>query len=216
MKIHTCLVTYNRLELTRQAIASYLATVDVDFTLAIVDNGSEDGTREWLVSSQRNMLWRSGDRVSIILLEENRYPGYACNRGWEALPDDCEYLHRADNDFEFLPGWTGRVLDRFESDTLVGQVGLRTDEEELFAEWNTGGNCMIRRVLWNAGIRWDERPWTEYPPGHSEDGILSQDILGLGWLWTRVKEPCIVPLASGDWSDPYYQKSYGDRQIAPP
>ena len=33
MKLHTVFITYNRLELTKQAIASYLETVSVPFTM---------------------------------------------------------------------------------------------------------------------------------------------------------------------------------------
>ena len=48
VKIHTVFITYNRLELTKQAIESYLETVTVPYTYMVVDNASEDGTKEWL------------------------------------------------------------------------------------------------------------------------------------------------------------------------
>ena len=35
----------------------------------------------------------------------------------------------------------------------------------------------------------------------------------LGYNWKRVKSRAIRSLASGDMSDPYYRKSYGDRKI---
>lgn len=208
MKLHTVFITYNRLELTKQAIESYLETRPAglpDFTYMVVDNGSTDGTAEWLIDLGAPVEW----------LGENRYPGYATNLGWGAEFVEADFLHRADNDFAFLPGWCEEVERIFQS-KKVGQVGLRTDQEEMFAAWNVGGNCVIRRELWDMGLRYDERPWTEYPPGYSEDSFFSPEVERLGYTWTRVKRPCIRSLASGDLSDPYYQKSYGDRRIIDP
>lgn len=41
-------VTYNRLELTKRMLDNFYQTVDVPYRLLIVDNGSKDGTPEWL------------------------------------------------------------------------------------------------------------------------------------------------------------------------
>jgi GT2 family glycosyltransferase len=204
MKLHTVFITYNRFDLTLQAVSSYLETVSVPYSYLLVDNGSTDGTVEWLEQD-----------VHGICLGENRYPGYACNLGWANAPEDATHLHRADNDFAFLPGWCEEV-ERIFGSNKVGQVGLRTNEEEMYAQWNVGGNCVIRRELWDRGLRYDERPWTEFPPGYSEDSFFSPAVEALGYTWTRVKRPCIHSLASGDWSDPYYAKSYGDRRIEAP
>lgn len=209
MKLHTVFVTHNRLELTKQAISSYLETVTVPYSFVVVDNDSSDGTQEWL---------RQEHGSNIILLRENRYPGFATNLGWSFAPEDATHLQRADNDFAFLPDWCWRVREAFTSYRLIGQVGLRTDEEELYAKYNVGGNNVIRRKLWTLGLRYDERPWTDreaYPPGFSEDSYFSPAVRALGYKWRRVSEPCIVSLASGDWSDEYYQRSYGDRAITP-
>jgi glycosyltransferase involved in cell wall biosynthesis len=202
VKIHTVFISYNRLDLTKEAIQSYLATVTVPYSYIVVDNGSSDGTQDWLAQSEH----------PCMLLGENFYPGYACNRGWETAPADADFLHRADNDFTFLPGWCDAVASRFHS-SKVGQVGLRTGDEELGAQFNVGGNCVIRRTLWDQGLRYDESPWPEYPPGYSEDSYFSPAVREMGYHWTRVKVPCIVSLASGDLNDPYYQESYGARRI---
>jgi glycosyltransferase involved in cell wall biosynthesis len=204
VKLHTVFITYNRLELTKVAISSYLETVSVPFTFVVVDNNSTDGTREWLLEQ----------KFDISLLDENRYPGFACNGGWARAPDDADFLHRADNDFSFLPGWCEHVQQIFKT-KKIGQVGLRTDEQEPGASWNVGGNCVIRRALWDKGLRYDERPWPEFPSGYSEDSFFSPAVKALGYRWTRVGKLCIVNNASGDWSDSYYQKSYGIRGITP-
>jgi glycosyltransferase involved in cell wall biosynthesis len=206
VKIHTVFITHNRLELTKQAISSYLATVDVPFSYMIVDNASTDGTAEWLEDHHHPAL----------LLPTNRYPGYATNAGWDLAPSDATHLQRADNDFSFLPGWTREVRRRFMANPALGQLGLRTNEEELWVTHNTGGNCIVIRTVF-AKVRWREEPWghPKYPPGYSEDSFFSPDVTRAGWEWGRVKRPCITSLASGDWGDEYYQKSYGIRGITP-
>ena len=92
MKLHTVFLTYNRLELTKQAIESYLDTVTVPYTYLVIDNCSQDGTKEWLNSFDH----------PYEFLTRNRYPGYATNQGWTRAPDDATHLQRADNDFAFL------------------------------------------------------------------------------------------------------------------
>jgi glycosyltransferase involved in cell wall biosynthesis len=210
VKLHTVFITHNRLELTKRAIASYLETVRVPFTFCVSDNASTDGTREWLLESD----------FSFHLLNENRYPGYATNGGWSNAPANATHLHRADNDHIFLPGWCEEVQERFESDRKIGQVGLRTAAEEGHIQQNTGGNCVIRRELWDEGLRWDERTWPqlrdEIAPGHTEDSLFSPAVKAMGYRWTRVKRPCIQPISpetpdDPDW--PYYVKSFTDRGI---
>lgn len=210
MKLHTVFITYNRLDCTKRSIESFLNTVDVPFTLAVVDNGSTDGTEEWLLNERP-----AG--IDALLLGVNKYPGFACNRGWELAPPKADFLQRADNDWEYLPGWCSHVAEAF-SDPRVGQVGLRTDKEECFPDgrtvpWNVGGNNIIRRSLWDAGLRYDERPWTELPAGHSEDTYLSPAVEQMGYSWKRVKQPCIVGISVESIKDPYYRRSWGARRI---
>lgn len=208
MKLHSVIVTHNRLALTQRVIESYLETVTLPFNLLVVDNASTDGTQEWLLDSHL--------RYGISLLTENRFPGFATNLGFSRAPQDATLLHRQDNDFAFQEGWDKQVVTAFKRSPKLGQLGLRTDKEELFAPWNVGGCCVIRRELWDQGLRYDERPWGEYPVGYSEDSFLSPAVREMGYNWRRVKKPCLESLASGDWDDPYYERSYGIRGIKPP
>lgn len=212
MKLHTVFVTYERLDLSKRSVASYLETVTVPFTLAIVDNGSSDGTQDWLRD-----FGNEHPEHQIVLLASNKYPGYACNRGWELAPADADFLHRADNDWTYLPGWCDQVETAFR-DPTVGQVGLRTDLEEALpggqpVVWNVGGNNVIRRKLWDEGLRYDERPWTELPRGCSEDTFFSPAVVEMGYSWKRVAQPCIVGISIDRREDPYYRRSWGARRI---
>ena len=203
MRLHTVFIAYQRMELTQQAVASYLETVVLPFTYIIVDNKSSDGTRDWLAESGHPHL----------LLDRNYYPGYACNRGWEQAPRKATLLQRADNDHLFLPGWCDEVQRTFHRQQRLGQLGLRSDEGDWFCKSNVGGNNLIRRKLWDSGLRYDERPWTAYPAGMSEDSYLSPAVKAMGWRWTRVKKQMIQDLAVPSRRDPYYRRSWGDRRL---
>lgn len=208
MKIHTVVISYQRLELTLRALASYLETVTLPYTLVVVDNGSDADTVERLCASGRL------HDFDVFALGENRYPGYACNRGFELAPDGAPLLHRADNDFEFLPGWCDEIVKRFQENPRLGQLGLRTDAEELWNGHNVGGNCVFRRQLWDEGLRWDETPWPEIKvAGYTEDSFMSPQVAARGWEWGRVRKPCIRSISFEDPDDPYYQATWADRGI---
>jgi glycosyltransferase involved in cell wall biosynthesis len=210
MNMHSVMVTYNRLDLTTQALTSYREHTVGPWTLTVVDNDSTDETREWLLANCEEFPFY------VMLLPENRYPGFATNRGWEVAPEDTVLLHRADNDFVFLPGWDTHVRLRFSTDVRLGQLGLRTDEEELHNQHNVGGNCVIRKQLFDEGLRYDERPWPKIAkkvPGYTEDSFLSPQVKKMGWEWGRVTEPCIRPISSEDPEDEYYIRSWRDRGI---
>lgn len=203
MKIHTVFVTYNRLEASKKAISSYLETVTLPFTYLVVDNGSSDGTKEWLNAFEHPYL----------ALPRNHYPGYACNRGWEAAPDDAVLLHRADNDFSYREGWCEEVVERLEEDPMLGQLGLIPGTIET-ATMNVGGNCVIRRELFDLGLRYDERPWPEFPPGYTEDSFFSPKVEEMGYAWGRVSRQIIDGLTDARPDDPYCQETYAARGIS--
>ena len=83
-------------------------------------------------------------------------------------------LHRSDNDMEYLPGWCDEVVRCFDENPRLGQLGLRTVEEEGPVS-AVGGNAVFRREVWDAGARYDERPWQECK---FEDGAMSQTVQG--------------------------------------
>lgn len=206
MKLHSVVISYQRLDLTQQAVASYLDTVTAPYTLMIVDNGSNQDVTDWILDNT--------SLFSYLLLGENKYPGYACNQGFDRAPDDATVLHRADNDWRFLPGWCDEVQRCFDANRSWGQIGMRTAAQELHNGHNVGGNSVFRRQLWQEGLRWDERPWPKIKTvGYTEDSFMSPAVVRMGWQWGRVEQPCIESLADENPHDDYYIKSWEDRGI---
>jgi len=205
MRLHTVIVSYNRRDLLQRTVESYLATVTVPYSLMIVDNGSAHTTVDYLRDLKT-------EGVHIMELGRNRWPGPACNIGFGVAPPQSKHLHRSDSDMEYLPGWCEEVQERF-ADETVGQVGLRTDEEENHTELNVGGTAIFRRELWDAGLRYREDSWRVLGT-MTEDYWISVAVTEMGWRWTRVQRPCVIHTATGDLTDPYYRRSYGVRGIA--
>lgn len=197
----TALVSYNRPELLKQTVASYLETVTLPHHLVIVDNASDEETRDWL----------EGCGQDVRYLPENRYPGYAANFGWAAGLGivDAQFLHRSDNDVRYEPGWCEEVLERFAAKPELGQLGLRTLEEEG-PHGAVGGNCVIHRKVWEAGMRYGEDPW---PTVGFEDAHLSNAVARAGFTWERVLRPCIEHCGVADRADPYYEATFRARGI---
>lgn len=202
MILHTVVVSFERLMLLKQTIESYRDTVTVPHNLVVVDNGSGEDVRRWLIRNLPNS--------NVLYLNENRYPGYATNKGFAIAKPEATHLHRSDSDMKYLPGWCEHVQEAFARDDEVKLVGLRTIDEELGVTVNTGGTVVINKHVWDEGLRYDERPWSG---PMTEDWKICQDLVRRGYRWGRVTKPSIIHMASGDTNDPYYQHSYGVRGI---
>lgn len=202
MILHTVVISYQRLALLQRTIESYYATVTVPHKLLIVDNGSNDDVLTWLTGNFPNH--------QVIYLGENRYPGYACNRGFAAATPETTHLHRSDSDMEYLPHWCEHAQEMFEEQQDVGLVGLRTAEEENFTPLNTGGTAIIKKEVWDLGLRYTEHAWKN---DMTEDWRICQDIARYKYSWSRVRKPSVVHIAAHDLDDPYYIHSLGVRKL---
>ena len=86
MSVAAITITYNRLELTKRTIESFYSKTSVDYHL-FIDNGSTDGTQEYL---------RNYDR---IMLDQNYGITEAFCLGVSKLKD-YDYILKLDNDVE--------------------------------------------------------------------------------------------------------------------
>lgn len=210
--ILTCVVTYNRLAYTKRCIESLLATARPLDRIVIVDNASTDGTQDWLRSVG----------LPVIANEVNRYPGYATNQGWDyGLVSDPDFLHRSDNDIEYLPGWQDeveRAFADFPELALLGILNLHEDGkregEGIDNVPRVGGNVVMPTRLFRDGLRWDERPWAK---GIDEDGPMSWAAKERGWV-ARLRKTVANNMAFGRYADypDYYDRTALDRGYPDP
>lgn len=188
LRLLCVVVTHNRPQYSIKTINSWLDHRYPFDELRIVDNASTEGM-EWLPS------W-------TIRNERNLFPGAATNIGWHAgIAEFGEFdlLMRSDNDIQYLPGWREEVEQAFQCHPTLGQLGILNMHEDFggnqpVTAWEenghtlnvdqfTGGNCVIRRELWDQGLRWQSGPWR---PGPNEDTQMTLDVQKAGWRCARV------------------------------
>lgn len=143
-------VTYNRLAFTRQVIDHLLAHTDHPHMLSVVDNGSVDGTPEYL-----SALKSRGAIKNLVLLGSNAGVARASNIAWLLEPGAAYYL-KLDNDMLMKKkGWLSdmvRVAER------IGRIGVLAYNVEpksfprvvqqgvtfrVKTDGNVGGACVL-------------------------------------------------------------------------
>jgi hypothetical protein len=137
---------------------------------------------------------------------------------------------RLDNDMELKKGWDIAAEDYFKKIPNLGQLGIDDDaiqhpraklrEMELNGKTiNTwpgcvGGPCIVRRALWDAGMRYDEDKWEGSGSKLQEDSRLSAKVRNLGYLHGHMTDGLCRTFANKDnWHEfkDYYLKTMSDR-----
>ena len=113
------ILTHNGLAYTRQCLASVRAYTDEPYELVFVDNGSTDGTLEFL---------RSQQGVTLIANPENRGFPAAANQGIQASRG--RQLLLLNNDVVVTTGWLRRMLEALRAESRAGLVGPLTNWPE--------------------------------------------------------------------------------------
>jgi GT2 family glycosyltransferase len=148
-------VAPNGLAFTRFCLESVLLnTWQVDAELVVVDNGSQDGTREYLAA-----IAERDSRVLVIRNDENVGFAPAVNQGLAAATGDVVVV--LNNDTIVPPTWLGRLSAHLERPE-VGLVGPTTNrsgnEAEVDAPYRTYGEMLQlseRRAAEHGGSAFD-------------------------------------------------------------
>ena len=165
------MVTYNRLEFTRQSIESIVATAAHPYSLTVVDNASTDGTVDFL-----RELEARGTIQTLILNTTNAGVAFAANQGWAA--DGKAYYMKIDNDIVFTKlGWLARIVEVADNVPRLGAVAYNFETASYPVKvvdgyrvrrkkGNVGGCC----VLIPGGVHRRVGYWCEdYRPYSEED-----------------------------------------------
>jgi len=106
--------THNHLEHTQQFVKSFLAHTIVPSRVIFVDNGSGDGTREYLSTLEGNEL----HSFTVVLNNENKGYAPAMNQGLRMA--DAPYACFSNNDVVFTKNWLEEVILTFKEHPDVG------------------------------------------------------------------------------------------------
>lgn len=227
MNLLIVMVTHNRLEYSKNTLKNLIATIKVPYFLIVADNASTDGTIDYM----RHQLGK-GNINYLITNEENFYPGKATNEAWQtglSYYPEATHLMRLDNDMALSEDWSDVVQDYFDSIPNLGQLGLDYGPTQLpdasnFVQehhkktinpypGNVGGTNVIRREVWEDGVKYDETPWFSNgkTPEPQEDCRFSLDISEAGWLFGHSTKK--IAWTIDKWEDypEYYLKTMVDR-----
>ena len=109
-------LTWNQLDYTRQCIDSLMRHTEQPYELILVDNGSTDGTREYL---------RSIAHARVVLNDQNLGFAAGNNLGFAIATGDFVVL--LNNDAVVTAGWLERMLAPMHRDSTIGFVGPRSN-----------------------------------------------------------------------------------------
>jgi len=117
------IVTHNGLSYTRLCIASLEHATDwPNVEILVVDNGSTDGSRQWLLEQAA----ARGKAFRVISFPENRGFAPAANAG--AAASNGEFLCLLNNDTVVTRGWLSALVRHLERDPSLALVGPSTNE----------------------------------------------------------------------------------------
>ena len=133
---------FNQLQLTQQCLRSLLENSAACLDIVFVDDGSSDGTREWLASPPASPT--ESARLRFHLNDRNRGVNYCWNRGLELAGGS--HVAVCNNDVIFAPAWDTPLLDALDAQPSLGIVSpYHTFGPETPADWPRGAK---RRKNW--------------------------------------------------------------------
>jgi GT2 family glycosyltransferase len=120
-KVSIVIVTYGNVEMTRRCLEAVYGRTDwPNFEVIVVDNGSTDGTPEFLRGARA-----SYPRLSVILNGFNAGFAAANNRALEKA--EGQYLVMLNNDPEVSRGWLEALLRHLKQNPEIGLIGPVTN-----------------------------------------------------------------------------------------
>jgi len=207
------IVTFNKLNYTKNCLQSIYENTTAPFEIIIVDNGSTDDTINYIKSLRK-------DNIKLIENSENLGFSEGCNIGATAASG--EYILFLNNDTIVCKNWLGLMLEKFLTDSNIGLIGPMTnvacnaqkldpeysDNFDHFSETATKliinhagqiipsrriiGFCMLmKKSVWDKCGPFDNR----FGVGHFEDDDLSLRVERKGFKSIIAKDVFIYHFA---------------------
>jgi glycosyltransferase involved in cell wall biosynthesis len=150
MRLSIVIPVFNERE-TLPAVLENVARVSLDKEILIVDDGSTDGTREYL----KDMVQHPGEGVRVLFHDRNRGKGAALRTGFREVAGDIVIIQDADLEYDpqDYPALLKPILDG-RADVVYGSRFLGGPHRVLFF-WHYLGNkilTLISNMLTNLNL----------------------------------------------------------------
>jgi GT2 family glycosyltransferase len=139
-KVTIIIPSINGRHLLEESLPAIFAQSYRDFIVCVIDNGSNDGSVQWLKETY--------PQVSIIENDENMGFAAAVNQGIRAA--ESPYVCTLNNDVVVDTGWTGHLVAVADEDDAIGMCASKLMFYQEPNMINSSGICVDR-----AGIVWD-------------------------------------------------------------
>lgn len=169
-KVAIFTITYDRLDYTKKSFKSLKKTAGYPYTHFVIDNGSMDGTKEWITDE-----WMDKDYNNYFFFTGNVGISKASNKAIEEIKKrDFDIIVKWDNDcIGLTEGWLAKMVDIWKSNHMfvlscyvqglndnpggVPRVGYGTVKGELLGvTTHLGGICHFADAHAYDEFRWDE------------------------------------------------------------
>lgn len=221
-RVAICTLSMDRVEYTKRMVASLEGSTSVPFDHYIIDNGSRDGTREFLRQER--------DRFKQVVLNPTNV---GLSEGWNQalrlMGDGYDYLIKVDNDCEFVDEhWLEALIEVCErrgrrivlSPRVEGlgpgmEGGHPRSGSESVGPWtlgltdHVGGLCCFAPAAAYHGFRYGKTAMHGY-----QDVLFSLHVRRkLGWEMGYVEEVRVLHMDTTMGQEPLYPEYFEDRLV---
>ncbi|MCB0686934.1 MAG: glycosyltransferase family 2 protein [Saprospiraceae bacterium] len=183
-KTSIIIVTYNTLDYVKKCIESVLLHTSKSHEIIIVDNASENPTKNYVQGLGNN------ENIKIILNNENRLWSPANNQGLKHASADSEFLLLLNSDVEvFKNNWITSLQQPMLKWSNVGITGTQYNFDPVWPTLGAIDGCcfMIRRKLVNEIGLLDERyPW------NGAGSVFTYNAWKKGWLYYHIEDQTLL------------------------
>ncbi len=183
-KVSIVIVTYNALDYVSTCVESILANTHPAHEIIIVDNASDNPTRDYVTSLRKH------SNIKLILNTENKLWCPANNQGIKEADPDSHFYLLLNSDIEvFKPNWIERLQLPFHTYPNVGITGTQYNFSHIKPTYGAIDGCcfMFRKELIDSIGYLDEHyPWNGAPY------VFTVSAWSNGWTYYHVNEPDLL------------------------
>lgn len=139
------MVTYNRLDLTKQTLDNLFETTDHPFNLIIIDNNSTDGTSDYILDYCSDKLSDGSFFKGFELKKNEKNEGIAVARNQALKLSKDDWLSTIDNDVLLPKGWLTSCINILQKNPKFGMLGVNMENVSY-------------PIVKNGSLEWQEKP----------------------------------------------------------